>query len=54
MSQSECEAFDSVFDLLVLCVCKATPDLLKGQRELPDQPDEETAKLVMVNYLKDG
>ncbi|XP_051716027.1 cingulin-like protein 1 [Ctenopharyngodon idella] len=33
---------------------QATPDLLKGQRELPDQPDEETAKLVMVNYLKDG
>uniref|UniRef100_A0A9J8C0G7 Myosin tail domain-containing protein n=1 Tax=Cyprinus carpio carpio TaxID=630221 RepID=A0A9J8C0G7_CYPCA len=33
---------------------QATPDLLKGQRELPDQPDEDTAKLVMVNYLKDG
>ncbi|KAL0154378.1 hypothetical protein M9458_050344, partial [Cirrhinus mrigala] len=33
---------------------QATPDLLKGRRELPDQPDEETAKLVMVNYLKDG
>ncbi|XP_016089774.1 cingulin-like protein 1 isoform X2 [Sinocyclocheilus grahami] len=33
---------------------QATPDLLKGQRELPDQPDEETAKLLMVNYLKDG
>ncbi|XP_059402151.1 cingulin-like protein 1 [Carassius carassius] len=33
---------------------QATPDLLKGQRELPDQLDEETAKLVMVNYLKEG
>ncbi|KAK2867647.1 hypothetical protein QQF64_023396 [Cirrhinus molitorella] len=33
---------------------QATPDLLKGQRELPDQPDEDTAKLVMVNFLKDG
>ncbi|XP_073688482.1 cingulin-like protein 1 [Garra rufa] len=33
---------------------QATPDLLKGRRELPDPPDEETAKIVMVNYLKDG
>ncbi|XP_043083247.1 cingulin-like protein 1 [Puntigrus tetrazona] len=33
---------------------QATPDLLKGRRELPDHPDEETTKLVMVNYLKDG
>ncbi|XP_026095481.1 trichohyalin isoform X2 [Carassius auratus] len=33
---------------------QATPDLLKGRRELPDQLDEETAKLVMVNYLKEG
>ncbi|XP_055049186.2 cingulin-like protein 1 [Misgurnus anguillicaudatus] len=33
---------------------KATPDLLKGQQELPDHPDEKTAKLVMFNYLKEG
>ncbi|XP_058622618.1 cingulin-like protein 1 isoform X3 [Onychostoma macrolepis] len=33
---------------------QATPDLLRGRRELPDHPDEDTAKLVMINYLKDG
>ncbi|XDV53628.1 hypothetical protein PO909_022078, partial [Leuciscus waleckii] len=33
---------------------QATPDLLKGQRELPDHPDEETVKLLMVNYLREG
>ncbi|XP_065133368.1 cingulin-like protein 1 isoform X2 [Paramisgurnus dabryanus] len=32
---------------------KATPDLLKGQQELPDHPDEKKAKLVMFNYLKE-
>ncbi|CAM4733596.1 unnamed protein product [Leuciscus chuanchicus] len=33
---------------------QATPDLLKGQRELPDHPNEETVKLLMVNYLREG
>ncbi|XP_056091375.1 cingulin-like [Rhinichthys klamathensis goyatoka] len=33
---------------------QATPDLLKGQRELPDHPDEETVKLLMVNFLREG
>ncbi|XP_067293168.1 cingulin-like protein 1 isoform X2 [Pseudorasbora parva] len=33
---------------------QATPDLLKGQRELPDPPDEEAVKLLMVRFLKDG
>ncbi|XP_051975487.1 cingulin-like protein 1 isoform X1 [Xyrauchen texanus] len=33
---------------------QATPDLLKGRRQLTTRPDEETAKLVMFNYLKEG
>ncbi|XP_051546120.1 cingulin-like protein 1 [Myxocyprinus asiaticus] len=33
---------------------QATPDLLKGRRQLTNHPDEETAKLVMFNYLKEG
>ncbi|XP_034417781.1 cingulin-like protein 1 isoform X2 [Cyclopterus lumpus] len=33
---------------------QATPDLLKGQQELSQQTHEETAKLILFNYLKDG
>ncbi|XP_051547841.1 cingulin-like protein 1 isoform X2 [Myxocyprinus asiaticus] len=33
---------------------QATPDLLKGRRQLTNHPDEETVKLVMFNYLKEG
>lgn len=33
---------------------KVTPDILKGQRELLDQPDEDATKLVLFNYLKEG
>ncbi|XP_078105301.1 cingulin-like protein 1 [Sander vitreus] len=33
---------------------QATPDLLKGQRELSQQTHEETAKQILFNYLKDG
>ncbi|XP_031170004.1 cingulin-like protein 1 isoform X2 [Sander lucioperca] len=33
---------------------QATPDLLKGQRELSQQTHEETAKLILFSYLKDG
>ncbi|KAA8595613.1 hypothetical protein FQN60_010904, partial [Etheostoma spectabile] len=33
---------------------QATPDLLKDQRELSQQTHEETAKLILFNYLKDG
>ncbi|KAJ3593051.1 hypothetical protein NHX12_005389 [Muraenolepis orangiensis] len=31
-----------------------TPDLLKGQQEISQQTHEETAKLILYNYLKDG
>ncbi|XP_067341997.1 cingulin-like protein 1 isoform X2 [Channa argus] len=33
---------------------QATPDLLKGQQELSQQTNEETAKQILFNYLKDG
>ncbi|XP_037398819.1 cingulin-like protein 1 isoform X1 [Pygocentrus nattereri] len=33
---------------------QATPDILKGQRELLEQPDEDATKLVLFNYLKEG
>ncbi|XP_016015930.2 cingulin-like protein 1 [Rousettus aegyptiacus] len=33
---------------------QATPDLLKGQQELTQQANEETAKQILYNYLKEG
>ncbi|KAA0724764.1 Cingulin-like protein 1 [Triplophysa tibetana] len=33
---------------------QVTPDLLRGQKELPDPPDETTAKQVMLSYLREG
>ncbi|KAG5839398.1 hypothetical protein ANANG_G00204560 [Anguilla anguilla] len=33
---------------------QATPDILKGQEELSQQTNEETAKQILFNYLKDG
>ncbi|XP_073443085.1 cingulin-like protein 1 isoform X2 [Dendrobates tinctorius] len=33
---------------------KATPDLLKGQQQLAQQTNEETAKQILFNYLKEG
>ncbi|KAG9280854.1 cingulin-like protein 1 isoform X1 [Astyanax mexicanus] len=33
---------------------QATPDILKGQRELLDQPDEDATKLMLFKYLKEG
>ncbi|KAK1160728.1 cingulin-like protein 1 [Acipenser oxyrinchus oxyrinchus] len=33
---------------------QATPDLLKGQQALSQQTNEETAKQILFNYLKDG
>ncbi|XP_012865401.1 PREDICTED: cingulin-like protein 1 [Dipodomys ordii] len=33
---------------------QATPDLLKGQQELTRQTNEETAKQILYNYLKEG
>ncbi|XP_013374329.1 PREDICTED: cingulin-like protein 1 isoform X1 [Chinchilla lanigera] len=33
---------------------QATPDLLKGQQELSQQANEETAKQILYNYLKEG
>ncbi|XP_053320165.1 cingulin-like protein 1 [Spea bombifrons] len=33
---------------------QATPDLLKGQRQLAQQTNEETAKQILFNYLKEG
>ncbi|XP_078541036.1 cingulin-like protein 1 isoform X2 [Lissotriton helveticus] len=33
---------------------QATPDLLKGQQQLAQQTNEETAKQILYNYLKDG
>uniref|UniRef100_A0A672V9P7 Cingulin like 1 n=1 Tax=Strigops habroptila TaxID=2489341 RepID=A0A672V9P7_STRHB len=32
----------------------ATPDLLKGQQDLAQQTNEETAKQILYNYLKEG
>lgn len=36
------------------CSTQATPDLLKGQQELTQQTNEETAKQILYNYLKEG
>ncbi|XP_057344827.1 cingulin-like protein 1 isoform X2 [Manis pentadactyla] len=33
---------------------QATPDLLKGPQELTQQTNEETAKQILYNYLKEG
>lgn len=33
---------------------QVTPDLLKGQQELSDDPTEETAKQTLFTYLKEG
>ncbi|KAM4829395.1 cingulin-like protein 1 [Thomomys bottae] len=33
---------------------QVTPDLLKGQQELTRQTNEETAKQILYNYLKEG
>ncbi|XP_033022334.1 cingulin-like protein 1 isoform X2 [Lacerta agilis] len=33
---------------------QVTPDLLKGQQELAQQTNEETAKQILYNYLKEG
>ncbi|XP_075387128.1 cingulin-like protein 1 isoform X2 [Tenrec ecaudatus] len=33
---------------------QATPDLLKGQQEFTQQTNEETAKQILYNYLKEG
>ncbi|XP_003462104.1 cingulin-like protein 1 [Cavia porcellus] len=33
---------------------QATPDLLKGQQELSQRANEETAKQILYNYLKEG
>ncbi|NXP54739.1 CGNL1 protein, partial [Heliornis fulica] len=33
---------------------QATPDLLKGQQDLSQQTNEETAKQILYNYLKEG
>lgn len=41
-------------DLITNIVFQATPDLLKGQQELTQQTNEETAKQILYNYLKEG
>nr|XP_056721998.1 LOW QUALITY PROTEIN: cingulin-like protein 1 [Euleptes europaea] len=33
---------------------QVTPDLLKGQQEIAQQTNEETAKQILYNYLKEG
>ncbi|XP_063782234.1 cingulin-like protein 1 [Pseudophryne corroboree] len=33
---------------------QATPDLLKGQQQLAQETNEETAKQILFNYLKEG
>ncbi|XP_009992720.1 PREDICTED: cingulin-like protein 1 [Chaetura pelagica] len=33
---------------------QATPDLLRGQQDLAQQTNEETAKQILYNYLKEG
>uniref|UniRef100_A0A803JPV8 Cingulin-like 1 n=1 Tax=Xenopus tropicalis TaxID=8364 RepID=A0A803JPV8_XENTR len=35
-------------------VAQATPDLLKGQQQVALQTNEETAKQILFNYLKEG
>ncbi|XP_060040374.1 cingulin-like protein 1, partial [Erinaceus europaeus] len=40
--------------LITSLVFQATPDLLKGQQGLTQQTNEETAKQILFNYLKDG
>ncbi|OCT89549.1 cingulin-like 1 L homeolog isoform X1 [Xenopus laevis] len=35
-------------------VAQATPDLLKGQQQVAQQTNEETAKQILFNYLKEG
>uniref|UniRef100_A0A8C6Y2R9 Cingulin like 1 n=1 Tax=Naja naja TaxID=35670 RepID=A0A8C6Y2R9_NAJNA len=37
-----------------LFVFQVTPDLLKGQQELAQQSNEETAKQILYSYLKEG
>lgn len=46
--------FISVYLYLISCHLQATPDLLKGQQELSQQTNEETAKQILFSYLKDG
>lgn len=41
-------------DLITDITFQATPDLLKGQQELTQQANEETAKQILYNYLKEG
>ncbi|KAK2493912.1 hypothetical protein MC885_016421 [Smutsia gigantea] len=41
-------------DLITDVMFQATPDLLKGQQELTQQTNEETAKQILYNYLKEG
>lgn len=40
--------------LCFLFYAQVTPDLLKGQQELSQQTNEETAKQILFSYLKDG
>lgn len=40
-----------LFDILSF---QATPDLLKGQQDVAHQTNEETAKQILYNYLKEG
>lgn len=46
----------NIYECLCLIAChfQATPDLLKGQQELSQQTNEETAKQILFSYLKDG
>ncbi|KAM6960640.1 cingulin-like protein 1 [Aplochiton taeniatus] len=33
---------------------QVTPDILKGQQELPEEPKEDTTKQILFTYFKDG
>uniref|UniRef100_A0A665W357 Cingulin-like protein 1 n=1 Tax=Echeneis naucrates TaxID=173247 RepID=A0A665W357_ECHNA len=49
----------TVFHLKMPFICcifsdQVTPDLLKGQQELTVDPTEDTTKLILFTYLKDG
>lgn len=46
--------FISFYLYLISSHFQATPDLLKGQQELSQQTNEETAKQILFSYLKDG
>lgn len=46
--------YDGMKIAVFLVFVQVTPDLLRGQQELSQQTNEETAKQILFSYLKDG